>query len=274
VDLWLLVIILIAGLPALAYWRFTRIARRHEPATTAVKLRLYLTGIATQWCLVIYCIWVLARRGLSLRDIGWVGGAHPIVWALAVLFTAALVFVTYRSIQGLEEEDASELPLHLKRLLRILPTNRIERAAFVALALTAGFCEEILYRGFLIYALSLVMPHVAIAVVLAGVAFGIGHAYQGRQGMLTTGALGVVLGILFIAGRSLWPVIFIHAVIDLANGYTLGEFARRLQRRGPLPPEIPLQRIGPVPGDVEPPPPAPDQGEEAGRFDGGSTPGP
>jgi membrane protease YdiL (CAAX protease family) len=239
VDLWGLAFILIVALPALAYWRFTQIARRRGPATTAVKLRLYFTGVATQWALVVYCVWVLARRDLSLRDIGWVSGAHPAIWALAAVFAAALIFVTYRSVQSLATEEASELPLHLNRLLRILPTNRTERAAFVVLALTAGFCEEILYRGFLIYALDSVLPHIAIAVVLGGVAFGVGHTYQGKQGMITTGVLGVVLGILYVLGGSLWPVILVHALIDLANGYTLGNFARRLESRGPLLPEGP-----------------------------------
>jgi membrane protease YdiL (CAAX protease family) len=232
VDLWLLVIILVVFLPALAYWRFTRLARRREPATTAIKLRLYFSGALTQWALVVYCAWVLARRGQTLADIGWVAGGHPLAWVAAVLLTGVLVLTTRRSIEGLAREGPGEFPTHLTRLLRILPTTRTERMSFAVLALTAGFCEEFLYRGFLIYAFDFVLPWTALSVVLAAVAFGIGHTYQGKQGMLMTGVLGIALGFIYVLGGSLWPVILVHAVIDLANGYTLGRFAERLQAAG------------------------------------------
>jgi membrane protease YdiL (CAAX protease family) len=112
-----------------------------------------------------------------------------------------------------------------------------ERAGFVAVALTAGVCEEILYRGFLIYALGRVLPSPWVALVPAALIFGIAHAYQGPRGVAGTGLLGVFLGLLYLLSGSLWPGIGLHASVDLVNGMALGPFGRDRSAPPPLPPE-------------------------------------
>jgi membrane protease YdiL (CAAX protease family) len=112
-------------------------------------------------------------------------------------------------------------------VVRILPSTPIERVAFAGVALTAGFCEEVLYRGFLLYALDGVIASPWISLVLAAIAFGVGHAYQGRRGIVLTAILGVVFGLLYRFGGSLWPGIVLHAAIDGVNGYALGSLANR-----------------------------------------------
>jgi hypothetical protein len=46
--------------------------------------------------------------------------------------------------------------------------------------------------------------------------FGYGHYYyQGLSGAVVTGAIGLVLGIMFVLfRRNLWPVILWHGIID------------------------------------------------------------
>ena len=53
-----------------------------------------------------------------------------------------------------------------------------------AVAVSAGVCEEVLYRGFLTHAASHAFPALAFAVMLAisAVACGLAHAYQGSPG--------------------------------------------------------------------------------------------
>jgi len=104
-----------------------------------------------------------------------------------------------------------------KKLAFILPMTQEERAWFALVSITAGICEEILYRGFLIRYLSNGPWHagVWIAFAVASVSFGLAHGYQGLAGIIGTGVLGAVMGVIFFATGSLWLPIALHAIIDL-----------------------------------------------------------
>jgi membrane protease YdiL (CAAX protease family) len=105
----------------------------------------------------------------------------------------------------------------LGKLDFFLPATHEERTWFAAAAITAGICEEILYRGFLIRYLSDGPWHfgLALAVVASSVFFGLGHGYQGVSGIITTGVVGAVMAILFLATGGLWVPMVLHAFIDL-----------------------------------------------------------
>jgi membrane protease YdiL (CAAX protease family) len=101
--------------------------------------------------------------------------------------------------------------------LALLPRTRRERHLFTVVGLTAGLCEEWLYRGFFLAVLSALaggLPTIAL-VLLAAAAFGLAHAYQGPVGMLTTGVLGGVLAALYLQTGSLLLPVLLHAAIDL-----------------------------------------------------------
>ena len=98
-----------------------------------------------------------------------------------------------------------------------LPVTTAERWWFVAVSVSAGVCEEVVYRGFLLrylHAGPWALPAGAALAVMA-VAFGLAHLYQGWLGVLTTGLLGLVFGGLFVATGTLLIPIVLHAVIDL-----------------------------------------------------------
>ena len=97
------------------------------------------------------------------------------------------------------------------------PTTPAARRGWSGLALSAGVTEEITYRGLLVLALALVapgLPHGAVVAVVA-VLFGLAHWYQGRLGMLTTGALGAVFTQLYLSTGSLLLPMLVHVLIDL-----------------------------------------------------------
>ena len=97
----------------------------------------------------------------------------------------------------------------------LLPTSARERWLFAGVALTAGLCEELLYRGFLFFWIGRFTPHALVAVIVSAVLFGAAHAYQGPGGVVGTALLGAGLGGLYLATGSLWPPIAVHALIDL-----------------------------------------------------------
>jgi membrane protease YdiL (CAAX protease family) len=104
-----------------------------------------------------------------------------------------------------------------KRLDFFLPITGEERAWFAVVSVTAGICEEVLYRGFLIRYLSDGPWHfgLLIALAVASISFGLGHGYQGLSGIIGTALLGALIAVMFLATGSLWLPMALHAIIDL-----------------------------------------------------------
>jgi membrane protease YdiL (CAAX protease family) len=99
----------------------------------------------------------------------------------------------------------------------LLPRTEGERRLFAALAVTAGICEEVLFRGFLLFYLQEVFPglEVAGAVAVSSIVFGLAHLYQGAVGTLMTGLFGAAMAILYVVSGSLVLPILLHALLDL-----------------------------------------------------------
>jgi membrane protease YdiL (CAAX protease family) len=101
---------------------------------------------------------------------------------------------------------------------RILPQSRLELVPFLALAVTAGVCEEFLYRGFAMAALTRAGLPVWSVVLLSSILFGLAHLYQGRGGLLSTLIIGTVFGTARIAYDGLVPVMVWHSAVDAVAG--------------------------------------------------------
>jgi membrane protease YdiL (CAAX protease family) len=99
----------------------------------------------------------------------------------------------------------------------LLPRSRTERRLFAVVGVTAGVCEEWLYRGFFLAVLAAVVPGTSrgLLVLAAAAAFGLAHLYQGVSGVVTTGVLGGVLAAVYLQTGSLLLPVLLHAVIDL-----------------------------------------------------------
>jgi membrane protease YdiL (CAAX protease family) len=68
-----------------------------------------------------------------------------------------------------------------------------------------------------------------LGLLVSSVIFGLAHAYQGRSGILGTGILGAIFGIVFIVSGSLIPGQLLHTAMDLNNGLALGKVAKRTE---------------------------------------------
>ena len=97
----------------------------------------------------------------------------------------------------------------------LVPVTPQERIRFALVALSAGVCEEIVYRAWLLDALHGVGLSGAILVASASILFGLGHYYQGYAGILITSLVGLVLCGLYVASGTLLVPIIVHALIDL-----------------------------------------------------------
>jgi membrane protease YdiL (CAAX protease family) len=212
--------------PIASYLRYRAMSRRPGPWSRERKLRLYASTIFIQWMLVFATVVLLSGAGGGLSDIGQRVGAAGATAAATCLLLGWFAVLTVITTRGLAKAKASELPEHIVRVGRFLPVDRVEGVGFVALAFTAGICEEILYRGWLTTHLRALGAGGA-AFVLSAIVFGIAHAYQGRVGMIASGMLGLMLGGVVHWTGSLVPGQVLHVLVDLTNGFAI---ARALQR--------------------------------------------
>ena len=216
-DFWLIFLFLSVVIPWRGYTRLKKLLALPSVDTKG-KLALYAVTIAFQWVLVGVVAWRSLARGLTVQELGL--GSQSWVRIVAAglfgaIFIGGLQWLNLRRI-GKMEGEAPEL---LRKLAnRLLPVNLLEYLVYSALAITAGVCEEFVYRGFAISAFSKVGLPLWLVVIISSILFGLAHAYQGRAGILSTGIFGLLLAIGRLGFGSLVPVMMWHAGLDLAAG--------------------------------------------------------
>lgn len=187
---------------------------------------LYLETMVMQWLLVGFIVWGLALRGRKLRDL--VGGrwnsAEAVLTDVAVaigfffanmLVRAAAVVVILAMNGGLKASSMAGLQ-HVAKVIG--PQSKWELLLFMGVAITAGFCEEIMFRGYLQQQFALWTNSTALGVIVSAVLFTLGHAYQGWFLASQVGLLGLMLGILAAWRKTLRPGILAHSMQDIISG--------------------------------------------------------
>lgn len=178
-----------------------------------------LTGAGMAWW------WIAGRPWADLRF------ALPHGWrfALAIAVVTVLAAMQAGSIRRIAKLPGDR-PVRFGSgndvLAPMLPHTRKEFGGFVALSLTAGFCEEFIFRGYLIWAFQASLGAWGAA-ALSSVAFGLAHAYQGARGILSTAIVGALLAVLVLLTGSLWPAIVVHALLDIGQGWVAWLVLRR-----------------------------------------------
>jgi membrane protease YdiL (CAAX protease family) len=197
----------------------------------AARRSFYRRLLVLEWGLAVLAVVVWAAApGV---DAGALGVRWPRSWpgpvsGGAVLLVLVFVVVSLRAMAaGALRTAAGQLRRRpgegrhaepaVSSTLALLPRTRTERHLFTVVGLTAGICEEWLYRGFFLAVVSALLggPPAPVLVLLGAAAFGLAHAYQGVAGIVTTGILGGVLAALYLDTGSLLLPVLLHAAIDL-----------------------------------------------------------
>lgn len=220
------------------------------------RLTLYRRAIAIQWVLTLSLVGYWIARSRSWAELGLVfrvnGGALGVLLGLAIVTG----FILWQRRHALRDDDAlAVVRRQLGRLELMLPHSPHELTWFYRLSVTAGVCEEVLYRGYVIWYLTHFMALIPAALVGA-VMFGVAHSYQGPRGMAVTGAVGAFLGGVFLLTGSLYLGMVAHALMDLHSGH-LGYVA--LTRLPSEPPDQEPMAVDPADDET---PPAGDANDE------------
>jgi len=190
----------------------------------------YRRLLVLEWGLAVLALIVwLSAPGV---DAGAVGLQWPQQWpgllttgvVLLVLFFVVVSTLVLRSGALLEAAEPARRPGEGRHAepsgaatLALLPRTAAERRLFTLVGVTAGVCEEWLYRGFFLAVVAALAggPPTGVLVLVAAVAFGLAHAYQGRAGIVTTGVLGGVMAAVYLDTGSLLLPVVLHVLIDL-----------------------------------------------------------
>lgn len=87
----------------------------------------------------------------------------------------------------------------------------------VALAATGGFCEELIFRGYLTRQFHAWTGSNVLAILLQGVLFGLAHGYYEKV-MVLIMIQGWLLGLLAYWRKSLRPGMLAHGLQDAIGG--------------------------------------------------------
>ena len=161
----------------------------------------------------------------ALRGAGWseIGANRPRNWLLTIATAPAIAAVVIGAVVLIINPFIRTLGLPARNMSQFeilegnLPTLLIN---LPLMWITAGFVEEVLWRGYLMNRLADLfrydkgMVWVGV-VIMSSIIFGLGHAYQGLAGVIKTAAIGAVFGIAsLVVGRNVWSLVIAHAAID------------------------------------------------------------
>ena len=216
-DFWLIFLALGVLLPWRGRARMKKLLAMPH-VSVMERLALYASTIAFQWLAVAIVGWRVWARGYTAQQLGLV--FHDRTKLLIAGIVGAVVIGI---LQWLNLRRVSRIPLESRGPLqaiaeRILPQTAVELPPYLALAITAGLCEEFLYRGFAMAALASTGLSARLVVLVSSILFGLAHSYQGRGGIVMTFVVGLLLGASRLAYNSMVPAVFWHSAIDIVAG--------------------------------------------------------
>lgn len=193
----------------------------HRGAGAEHHVARYSIGILMEWSLLLVTWFGLRIRRIRIAQLlrfrsGFESlmedvGAAAVFWLLAVLVLTA-IGALLRAV-GLSAPQ--------KTLMAMAPRTPLEVLLWLLLSCSAGFCEEFVFRGYLLCQFSSTGAGVWLGVLCSSVLFGISHGYEGAAGMIAITAYGAMFCVLVFVRRSLRPGMMAHAWHDIFSGVML-----------------------------------------------------
>lgn len=199
--------------------------RTHHPAPAGHDKPLqYLSTILWEWLLVGYT-WLGIRKRIRLGEL--IGGRWAsledfcldIVYAGAFWVCAMIVLGAGAKLMHLDQ--AGKIEAMRRTLGFLVPETRLELALWFCVSTTAGFCEEIIFRGYLQRQLSAIGNSTLVGVLLSAIVFGAAHGYEGVSRMILIAIYGLMFGLLAWWRKSLRAGMIAHAWHDALSGAVL-----------------------------------------------------
>lgn len=227
--IWLVILFALVYEPIVGYLDFQKF-RADVKTNKKARTKYYINAMIGLWVPALFILLLAALTDLTYEEIGFAWPAintQPLgpvatylVFGLALFYLLMILYylIGYRVSLRLRNQWAQVQARERENVdfFVFLPTNKKEKRLWNFLSLTAAITEEIIYRGFMIYALGFLFPTLSIWLIIlfASVLFGLAHTYQGIVGVLRTTVFGFLFSLLYISLESILPLIFFHFLID------------------------------------------------------------
>lgn len=219
----LLTLYFIAGQPLLGARRYRRF-REEVAVDPSTRVRYYLAVIRREWFWFALVGITIVLTSAPLADFGL---TSPFDWGITLILIAVgllsiasgLVILLLR----LRTTRKTSLVSGIAPVRDLLPRTRAERSLWLALCVSAGICEEVVFRGFLSWYFLVIMTLIGwqvpfwIGLIPSTLIFGLNHIYQGKRGVLLTTLAGALFAYCYAITGSLLLSIILHALIDIRN---------------------------------------------------------
>lgn len=220
----ILMIYLTVAAPVSGYFELKKL-KKFESSSENKKLKEYRHIIIWSWIPVILIFLQIPLSDMTPGNLGfrwitinpnafsnWIVIPFIVVCLIYFLYNVYLI-INLKTDEKVRAEASKKLP---DDVMLLLPVTKREKKTWVYVALTAGITEEIVYRGYLFFALEFLFPSLSIfyTLLISTVLFGIGHLYQGKEAVKPV-ILGLLFGFSYIIFDSIIPVMLLHITQDL-----------------------------------------------------------
>jgi membrane protease YdiL (CAAX protease family) len=183
-------------------------------------MRFYLVTLLGEWSFFLFALLGVRSRGASvllvlgdhwrsvrqvLLDIGIAAG----FWLVAL--------IVLRIFSWLLRITAMSATLQA-----LLPHSGAELTLWIVVSISAGICEETIFRGYLQRQFMALTKSAPIGIALSAAVFGAAHAYQGLRMVILIALFGAMFGIMADWRRSVRPGMIAHAWQDSLGGLVAG----------------------------------------------------
>ena len=178
---------------------------------------LFMIGLEWLWVLSIYrgmkdyafSIWdFMGRKTFVPKQLG----ADVVFGALALV----LIYACGKGVHSVFDHVLAEPGSN--PILSSQLQGGFATALWFCLSISAGICEEIVFRGYLQRQLTALTGSVGVAILAQAFIFGVGHAYEGADAVIAIVLHGLILGLLAHYRGNIRAGIVEHSAWDILAG--------------------------------------------------------
>lgn len=201
------------------------------------RLTMYSETIVMLWLPIGLIAAYMYLDNMPLAHIGlvWHWSLNQMIGLAVIAAITGYFYWSLKQQNWQDEAEINQLKQQFNDLHWMMPSDKKQTGLFCAgVSVSAGVCEEIIYRGFVLSQLSVHLP-TYWAVIISSLLFGLGHWYQGGIHILRTAALGALMAICYLLTDSLLIPILLHIIIDVYGGLLGYQFNKHVTDFSPQP---------------------------------------
>lgn len=188
------------------------------------QMATYIFTIIFEWVLLAFTWWGLRLRRVTLRSLlgerykGWSGVGRNLAYAAVFWVIAYFILAGCSALLKTLHVGKAGPP---GKVLALAPTTPLDFFMWFLVCATAGFCEELIFRGYLLRQFSSIGGKIWLGVIVSSLVFGASHGYEGIAVMIVIFVYGILFCLLALKSKTLVPGMIAHGWQDFFTGLAI-----------------------------------------------------